>query len=144
MSYAIHQAPREHFGWVCSRVGHSPSVIFSALEAVDAGGRIVGMVGFDHWTPGSVQMCVAIESPHVLRNIRAAFDHAFVEKGRRVAIAFVSAANTTALKLYAHLGFRESHRISDGLDDGVDLVLVEMRREECRWLSKPRQEAPNA
>jgi hypothetical protein len=34
------------------------------------------------------------------------------------------------------MGFRETFRLKNGWDIGVDMVLKEMHRDECRWLLK--------
>lgn len=70
--------------------------------------------------------------------LRVCFDYAF-NKGKRVAVyGHVASNNERALQLDKHLGFTEVHRIKDAVDDGVDLIILEMRRENCRWLKDRR------
>jgi L-amino acid N-acyltransferase YncA len=51
----------------------------------------------------------------------------------KVILALVSSNNTEALKLDRHLGFVDKAYIEDAHLDG-DLVILAMRRENCRWL----------
>ncbi len=138
----VRAAPPEHFSWIADRAGLVPGGGFHALEAVDASGRIHGMVGFDGWTPNAVALHVAIDHPAALRHlIRPSFAIAFESFGRSVVVATVLSANTKSLRLVRHLGFREVMRGRDWWAPGVDMVWHEMRREECRWLEQSRRAA---
>ncbi len=93
------------------------------------------MVGYDGWLPNACAIHVAIEEPMAGRRlVRPAFGIPFLEMGLGLVLGWVLSTNTRALRLDLHLGFRETHRIRDGWRPGVDLVLLEMRREECRWI----------
>lgn len=142
MSLHVQWAPAAHLPWLFDRVGCLPTGEFRALEAVDDAGSIRGMVGFDRWTDNAAEMHVALESPWVAKTLlRPAFEALFVRLGRKVALGTVLSSNEKALRFDAGIGFREVHRVKDGHSDGVDLVFMEMRREECRWLTK--EEARN-
>jgi L-amino acid N-acyltransferase YncA len=96
---------------------------------------VLGMVGFDRWTENAAEMHVACSSIGAVRALlRPAFSYLFEETGRRIALGTVSGNNAQALKFDRHLGFREVHRVKDGHSAGVDIVFLEMRREECRWI----------
>jgi RimJ/RimL family protein N-acetyltransferase len=137
----VRPAPPEHFAWIETRAHVVISASFRAMEAVDAQGRILAMVGFDGWTPSSVMLHVALEHPAALRHIlRPAlglvFDPAPAGCGLRLINATVLGNNARSLRLVRHLGFRETHRIRDGWDVGVDIVLFEMRRRDCRYVNQ--------
>lgn len=124
-----------HFGWIQSRTQCALSPTFRAIEAVDDEGNIRGMVGFDGWTQNAAQMHVAIESPGALRALlKPSFSYLFGEAGRSIALGLVPSHNETALRFDKHIGFRETYRVKDGWAPGDDMVLLEMRRDECRWL----------
>lgn len=124
------------FAWLVDRVGVAATPHFKMIAAYDSAGRIRGAVGFDHWTPNSVQMHFAMESPIAIRAlIRPAFSYAFEHGGKGLALGIIRSNNRASLWTAEHMGFRESHRIKDGHSLGVDLVLIEMRKDECRWLS---------
>jgi RimJ/RimL family protein N-acetyltransferase len=63
----------------------------------------------------------------------AVFDYPFNKLGVSVILATVSSNNKEALKLDRHLGFLDKAYIEDAHLDG-DLVILAMRRENCRWL----------
>lgn len=132
----VREAHPSHYPWIARRTRLNVGAGFFALEAV-RGDTVVGMVGFDGWTATSVAMHVAVDEPHVLRRlIRPSFGVAFYEYGKEVAIAQVLGTNERSLRLVKGLGFREVYRGKDWVDHGVDLVLHEMRRGECRWIRR--------
>jgi hypothetical protein len=98
----------------------------------------------DNWTHTAVQVHFAVMRPMVLR-------HGFLEEiayyvydfcGRDLMIGLVPASNEKALKLDKHIGFEEVYRVKDGYDVDVDYVILELRKENCRWLtSEPVQVA---
>ena len=129
-------APESHYGWLTERSGYQPAPDFRAVEATD-GDRILAMIGYDHFSPNGVQMHVAIESPTAIRSLPwAAFHYPFIQLGLGVVFGLVAADNARCMSLARRLGFRETHRIRDGYAPGVDVVIFEMRREECRWLKE--------
>lgn len=136
----VRAAPLEHYAWLCRRVGYAPTREFRAIEAVRDDGHILGMVGYDHWSPNAVWMHVALvdECPRGgLRGfVRAAFAYPFVEAGREIVLGSVRGGNVAAQRLDLHLGFREVCRIVDGVAKGEDLIFYEMRKADCRWLGR--------
>jgi hypothetical protein len=120
--------------------GYAPARDFTAIEC-NVNGKIAGIVGFDHWTPTCVQMHVALSSPGSCRELLAeSFRYAFEMTGRQVAIAIVQGASR-AYRLAIHVGFREIARVKDGARAGVDLVFIELRKTECRWLKRHHRKA---
>lgn len=106
------------------------------IKAVDIHGKIWGMVVYDCFTRNGAQVHVALDSPWAARCLlRMAFTYPFVECGFQVLMGLVPALHRKSLVLAKALGFRETHRVCDGWAPGVDLVLLEMRRDECRYLS---------
>ena len=63
----------------------------------------------------------------------AVFDYPFNKLGVSVILATVSSNNEDSLKFNRHLGFVDKAYIEDAHDDG-DLVILAMRRENCRFL----------
>ena len=130
-------APREHYGWLIERAGAPLTGAARAIEAVDAKGVIRGMVAYDFWTDNAVFAHVAVETPIAWRSLLPAiFDYPFNEAGKGVLVAMVSGDNLKSLRMCSHLGFRVAHRIKDGKAQGVDMVMFEMRRDECRYIGR--------
>jgi RimJ/RimL family protein N-acetyltransferase len=128
--------------WLLERIQYAPTAGARAIEAVDAAGRIRGMVAFDGWTESAAHMHVALESPIAARALlRVVFRYLFLDTGRSIAIGVVPSHNARALAFDKRLGFREVHRIEDGWAPGDDLVILEMRRTECRFIPQERRAA---
>lgn len=132
----VRAAPKGHYEWLVERTGLNLSIGFRAIEAIDKDYVICGMVGYDDWTPNSVQMHMALKYPAAARHlVRPAFKYPFEQAGRAVVIGVTPGDNEAALKLNRHLGFRQICRVKDGWKPGIDMVIQEMRRDECRFLN---------
>lgn len=122
--------------WLCERIGYMPTPHMRCIGNVTSEGKILGVVGFDGWNGSSCQMHAAGEGNWVSRDlIRATFDYAFNVAGLKVLLGLVPSGNDKALRFDKHVGFSEVARIKDGHPDG-DLVILELRRENCRYLRK--------
>lgn len=136
----VRQAPAEHYSWIAERAHLVVSSGFRAIEALD-GERIVGMVGYDGWAalegraPHSCSVHFAVDEPIALRRlIRPAFGIPFEELHLGVLFVQVRSDNERSLKVVQGLGFREVCFLFDAYAVGVGVHVLEMRREECRWL----------
>lgn len=128
----VRAAHPEHFEWLRQHTGCLVTPDFRALEAVDGAGHVRGMVGFAAWTENSVYAHMAVETPIAWRKLlRSALAYAFVEAGRGLILGIINASNARSLAFAKRIGFREAHRVKDGVRVGVDQVLLELRREEC-------------
>lgn len=129
-------APLESL-WFTERTGYRPGGDFVAFVAADAVGAIQGMAGFDNWKPNSCQAHVCLDSKLVGRALlMCAMEFVFGFGGRSLMLATVAAHNSACLQLCERLGFVYTHRIRDGWSDGVDLVGLELRAPNCRWLQR--------
>lgn len=125
----------EAFGWIETRTGCVLTRNARAIQALDTSGRIRGVIAYDCWTESGVQAHMAVDSPVVWRSLlRPAFTYPFLEVGRSLLIGIIAADNPRSLNMVRRLGFRETYRVVDGWSVGVDLIVHEMRRHECRWL----------
>ena len=128
-------APADHLRWLVERAEIAWTPGLSAIEAVDAQGRIHGMVGFDGVMPNAVSMHIALDNAAALRSLlKPAFRVVFNVYGMGVARAMVRGSNARSLDLVAHAGFKFAYRSVDGWAKGEDLLLFEMRRDECPHL----------
>ena len=101
-------------------------------------GRIVGGVVYTMYTGNGIMMNVAGEYKGWINRafIRAAFAYPFKQlKCTRVS-GLVRIDNEAALEFDTRLGFRQEGIIRRGDDDGTDLVLMGMLREECKWIKE--------
>jgi hypothetical protein len=127
------------FPWLQERSGCGLTDKATAIKAVDEGGDIRGMVGFDGWKPNSVMSHMAVDTPIAWRCLlRAALYYAFVQLERKIVLGTAASDNEKALKVQKRIGFKQVYRVTDGWSDGIDLVLVELRHdseEAKRWLN---------
>jgi RimJ/RimL family protein N-acetyltransferase len=126
---------QEHLkGWITGVLGmqFSPYATFIGQE-ID--GEVKAVVAFDNILDKSCQMHTAAIVPNWISKdlLWACFDYPFNILKVKVIIATVASTNEEALKLDRHLGFVDKAYIEDAHIDG-DLVILAMRRENCRWL----------
>lgn len=121
-------------GWITGVLGmqFSPYATFIGQE-ID--GEIKAVVAYDNIMDKSCLMHTAAIVPNWISKdlLWACFDYPFNKLGLRVILASVASTNEEALKLDRHLGFKDKAYIEDAHADG-DLVILAMRREDCRWL----------
>ena len=109
-----------------------------------SGNRLHCVVGFN-WFIGSVcQIHVAYEdnwkyTPKEL--LKVVFEYAFKDAGREMVIGVVNSQNKQAMIFDKHLGFKELYRIVGAHDNGGDIVMLGMRKEDCRYLENENAEA---
>lgn len=132
------------YEWLDNKVGLAYSTDFRALARVIEG-RIVGVVGYNGFNGVSCFMHMAGEGPRwVTRKfLYHAFKYPFETLGFKMIFGLVPSGNTRALKMDLKLGFREILFIPGGHPDG-GLHLLQMNRDECRWLEAPNGQEINS
>jgi hypothetical protein len=95
----------------------------------------------DNWTDNSVQCHLLVADKRALRHrfLDLCFEFIFVEMGRNIIYGLVPGDNDKALRLNAHMGFTEKCRFENAFKDGVDYVIMELKKEHCKYL--PKEEA---
>lgn len=66
--------------------------------------------------------------------LRAAFGLPFNGWGMQAVLGAVDESNPAALELDRRLGFKQAMIIAGGAEDGSDLYIMRMDRDECRWI----------
>ena len=133
----VRAAPPEHFQYLVERAGVFPTPLFKAIEAVDEKDTVHGMFGYDGWTKNAVVMHVALDTPHALKYLlRPAFQYPFEQLDLGIALCAIRGDNIRSLRLTEHVGFKKVYTIRDCFGGGVDQMIFEMRREDCRWLQQ--------
>lgn len=126
---------QEHLrAWITGVLGmqFSPYATFIGQE-ID--GEVKAVVAYDNILEKSCLMHTAAIVPNWISKdlLWACFDYPFNKLGLSVILASVASTNKEALRLNRHLGFKDKAYIEDAHIDG-DLVILAMRREDCRWL----------
>ena len=129
------------WAWVNDQVGILQVEDTSGIMAIDAATKqTVGACILDNWTSNSVQAHFMVASSMVLRHgfLEECFDYIFNHSDKKFIYGFIPGDNEKALKLNRHTGFTELLRLPEAFKDGVDYVVMEMKRENCKYLPKTR------
>lgn len=130
--------PRELlFAWLAVRAKLKPDPDFRAIGWVDPSNlQLRAVVGYNAFVGKSAQMHFATDDPAAItrRFVQAAFEFPFQQCGLDYLLAPVNSTNEKILRFTAKIGFKEIHRMPQGHLDGGDIVLLQMRRQECRWI----------
>lgn len=130
------------FAWLQERTSCGMTGNFRAIKAIDEAGRILGMVGYDRWTPNSVEMHVALDTPVAARALCGpALSYPFDECDVGMVRGVIQSGNRRSLRLAQRMGFVEVSRCRDGWARGVDLVFLELRRENYTARNQQRKAA---
>lgn len=123
------------FLWLQERTGCALTSDFNAVKAIDARGKTRGVVGYCNWTHNSVQLHMAVDAPVAWRSLlRPALQYPFEERGMEICLGIIPADNKASVRFASVVGFREVHRVKCGWSRTVDLLVLELRRADCRYL----------
>lgn len=114
--------------------GKLPLPYSSAMKGVCNDGA---MVVYDGWTPNSVQCHVFSTGPRFLLDpvyLKEIFTYPFVQCDKGLLYTITPSDSRESLAVSKALGFREVFRQKDGWDVGIDMIVKEMRKEDCRWI----------
>lgn len=71
----------------------------------------------------------------------ATFDYPFRQLGLEALIGIVNSNNEQAMKYDQHLGFKEVYRFEGMHEDGGDIVVFRMNKDECRFIKELKDAA---
>ena len=99
-------------------------------------GNLVAVAGYTNFMPKACEIHIGSVGEHWASKdfIWAVFDYPFNKLGVSVILGQICADNIDALKLNRHLGFKVVAEIPDAHMSG-DLVIMAMKKEECRFLN---------
>jgi len=100
-------------------------------------GKLIAVVGYNSFLPNSCQIHVASTDVYWLNKelLFAIFDYPFNKLKVKVIIAPICKDNHKSLNLCRKLGFEQVADIPYGHPEG-DLVVVAMKRNQCKWLQQ--------
>lgn len=111
------------------------------IVAINAeNGELIAACIWDNWTRNSVQCHLMVTDLAALKNgfVNEISHFIFNEQGKRFIYGMVPGNNEKALKLNKHIGFTEKMRLEDAWADGVDYVVMELKKENCPYLTKQK------
>lgn len=96
----------------------------------------VGAAIMDNWTQNSVQCHFLITTPMVLKHnfLECCYNFMFNEHKVKYIYGLVPSNNEKALKFNAHMGFTVKTTLEEAFQVGVDYVIMELKRENCKYI----------
>lgn len=100
---------------------------------------IQAMAVFDTWTPDACSIHYCLVSPMAIRAgfFREVFNHVFNVCGRTHIFGLVPSNNRKSIALSRHFGMEDVTTIPDAVGKGVDILVMRMNKEDCRWIDQP-------
>src|SRR5688572_9038174 len=135
MEPVIRKSTYDEMERLCRDLPYNPTAGLRGITYGDGD----AVVAYDNWTHNAVFMHCwsrATKPWFDRRFLREIFRYPFEICGKGLVIGFTQGDNAPVLKFCHRVGFRETHRVRDGWKLGTDLVIQEMRRENCRWLKE--------
>ena len=104
--------------------------------ALEEDGELIAGVAFENWTGSNIFMHVAVNAGVVLTRarIKVAFAYPFLQLKCRRITGLVRADNMKSQQFAEHLGFKQEGRLRHAANDGTDMLVFGLLREECKWL----------
>lgn len=131
----IIQSTPEQLAMLCDKVELVPTPNMRGITLLSDGEPVL-IVGYDGWTPGSVVMHQWAKHPRYFGRdiLKQAFHYAFNIGKCSTVIGTVRSDNPLALEVDRKIGFTPVAVIKDGYGVGLDLHILQLRRENCRWI----------
>lgn len=121
--------------WVCERVDKRWVPGRGKTIGLEKDGVLVAGIMVEDYTGTSCSMHVAGEGNWLTRDfIHFVFGYVFHQMNCNVVVGVLRSGNERAIKFDEKLGFEELVRIDGAHADGA-LVIMTMRRENCRWIN---------
>jgi RimJ/RimL family protein N-acetyltransferase len=120
-----------------SKVGKFEYPQETACIGQEKDGNLIAVVGYNSFTPNSCQIHVASTDVYFLNKdlLFAIFDYPFNKLKVKAIIAPIVKDNVKSLILCRKLGFEQVADIPYGHPKG-DLIVVAMKRNQCKWLQQ--------
>ena len=137
MKYTFKALDQRHeWEWLESRADCNWCSDTKGIVAYNEEGMIVAAIALDSWSYNAVFIHIAVEDKWVFRHgfAEECFNYIFNDSGRRILLGATPANNEKALKFNRHIGLKPIYSIKDGYADGVDFIVQELRKEDCRYL----------
>jgi len=123
--------------WVCARTGGEFSPIGSStIGLLDEDGTVVAGAVYDNFNGTSICVHLAGEGRNWLNRefLRAGFRYPFDQLKVKKLLGLVPSTNMLARRFDEHCGFQLEAVVTEAAQDGADLLIYSMRRENCRFL----------
>jgi RimJ/RimL family protein N-acetyltransferase len=117
---------------------HRPLEFIQGMRGIglERDGKLVCGIIYEGWNYQSIWAHIAAEPGSNWLNkeyLRFCCDYAFVTCKVNMILGYMEASNTQALRFAKHLGFKEEAPIREAATDGGDILILKMRRQDCRY-----------
>jgi hypothetical protein len=134
--------PFRHLEYARKQLDIPISTFTRGIVAIGGNGLPCGIVLLDNWTATSVSGHIAVENPMALRKLHTeTFKYVFLELGKLMFLGITPSNNEKAIKLHTHFGFTEVARIKDAYDIGVDQIVFQMLKKDCKYIKDLKEVA---
>lgn len=137
MKYTFKALTQPHeWNWIADRAECNACSDTKGIVAYNEEGMLVAAIALDSWSYNSVAIHVAIEDKWVFRHgfAEECFNYIFNVCERGILLGATPSNNEKALKFNRHLGLKPIYTIKDGYAVGVDYIVQELRKEDCRYI----------
>lgn len=109
---------------------------FYAMGAEDDHGEMIAGIVFNNYNGSNATCHIAVAKPgkYLFRLLEAFADYAFNQAGVNRLTGMVPSDMPKVLAFDKHLGFEEEFVMVQGAPGGVDMHVLVMWRDTCRWL----------
>jgi hypothetical protein len=120
--------------WMSKQTQIPWSTDLRTIAAIRDDGEIAAAVAFGSWTADSCFIHVAFDTPHSLTKdlLKATFEYPFKSIGVKAIYGLTPKDLDKAIRFNKKIGFKQ-------IAETVDCVLLEMRREDCRYIKETLQ-----
>lgn len=134
----IHINNLDHADPIAQAAGVLFNMRYDHVMSRTVDGELVGGVVFNGWSPGgsvNAHMAGFRSGWATLELTRTVFQYCFNQLKVKKVFALVPSDNLKALEINRRMGFKDELVVPDVFAD-ADLMVLSMRREQCRWLNR--------
>lgn len=129
---------REQYGaWALERIPGVPGwgEWYQAIGLEDDGKPVAAVI-YNLFSGADIAMHVAAEGKRWMTReyLATVFRYPFLQLGCRRVTGYVPASNETALRFDLHLGFQREGLMRQAMQNGDDVIVLGMLKNECRWI----------
>ena len=106
------------------------------IIALDSDGQPCAVILLDGWTHNAATCHIAVQKPMALRGLLTeTAEYVFNTCQKQMLIGITESSHKKALRLNEHMGFTELYRIKDCYAPGVDQIILQMKKADCKYLT---------
>ncbi len=126
----------DEWKWATERTQATECEDTKGILALNEYNDIVAATIMDSWSYNSVIMHIAVDDIWCFKHgyPEEVFNYVFNTAGKGIAIGITPGDNPKALSFNKRIGFEVIYRIRDGYKVGIDYVVQEFRKENCKYL----------